>query len=686
MTLLAAVLASVLAAEPGGEGGALTRPPELLEFVPAEYPPDAASNAIEGSVTLEIVIDESGDVRQAVVVDAGPHPGFAPAALHAVQQFRFRPAEIDGAPAAVQIVYRYDFVLRHERQEAPLEAPLALEGRVIARDTRAPVGGARVSAGSVTVETGTDGRFTLRGVPPGEVVVVVTSPEHETLSVTESIAAGQVREVEYRIARRHTDPYQAVVRGERARREVTVRTLAAEEVRTIPGTQGDTLKVLQNLPGVARSPFGIGLLVVRGSEPSETPVYVDGVPIPQLYHFGGITSVVNADVVDSIEFFPGNFSTRFGRALGGTVDLRTRNGRRQWHGTAQLDVLDGRVEMDGPVGKGSAFAAVRRSWIDAVLAVALPRVDREASNDLRVAPRYWDWQAKLTYPVLGGRGTLFAYGSDDRLELLRASDQPGRPTFHLATQFWRVGVSHRLPLGAATNDVVLAVGRDFFDVLTGGDFGLLTDVLALSLRDALTVRILARARARDRRGRARATDWVRDVRAADPVAGFGWRSVRGLPVHALRGRTRLVARARSLVRGGLASDAAAAGRRRRAGGRGVALRAREALDRPAPVHLRRGRTEHDGGRGGGAVRLGPRGAGDEQDLREPRPRSGARAPPLTRRAPAPALGDATRRDRLLQGALVPRGPDPRRRRGRTAPAPLERGARQDDWTRAAPEA
>ncbi len=489
MTLLAAVLASVLAAEPGGEGGALTRPPELLEFVPAEYPPDAAANAIEGSVTLEIVIDESGDVRQAVVVDAGPHPGFAPAALHAVQQFRFRPAEIDGAPAAVQIVYRYDFVLRHERQEAPVEAPLALEGRVIARDTRAPVGGARVSAGSVTVETGTDGRFTLRGVPPGEVVVVVTSPEHETLSVTESIAAGQVREVEYRIARRHTDPYQAVVRGERARREVTVRTLAAEEVRTIPGTQGDTLKVLQNLPGVARSPFGIGLLVVRGSEPSETPVYVDGVPIPQLYHFGGITSVVNADVVDSIEFFPGNFSTRFGRALGGTVDLRTRNGRRQWHGTAQLDVLDGRVEMDGPVGKGSAFAAVRRSWIDAVLAVALPRVDREASNDLRVAPRYWDWQAKLTYPVLGGRGTLFAYGSDDRLELLRASDQPGRPTFHLATQFWRVGVSHRLPLGAATNDVVLAVGRDFFDVLTGGDFGLLTDVLALSLRDALTVRI-----------------------------------------------------------------------------------------------------------------------------------------------------------------------------------------------------
>ena len=70
------------------------------------------------------------------------------------------------------------------------------------------------------------------------------------------------------------------MRGERPRREVSVHALEVEEIRTIAGTQGDTLKVLQNLPGVARSPFGIGLLVVRGSEPAETNVYLDGVPVP----------------------------------------------------------------------------------------------------------------------------------------------------------------------------------------------------------------------------------------------------------------------------------------------------------------------------------------------------------------------------------------------------------------------
>jgi TonB family protein len=486
MRILALVLGTLLAAE-DAPPGTVTRPPELVESVPAEYPPDAEAAGVEGEVILSIVIGEDGEVRQAEVIDPGPHPGFGPAALHAVQQFRFTPAELDGVPTAVEISFRIRFVLRKVAPPAPADAPIALEGRIVERGTRSPVVGATVEAQGVAVETGPDGRFALRGVAPGDVIVRVVSPDHEPLSVTELLVEGKVREVEYRLSRRSYDPYEAVVRGERARKEITVRTLTTEEVRTIAGTQGDALKVLQSFPGVARSPFGIGLLVVRGSEPAETLVYVDGVPIPQLFHFGGITSVVNADVIDAIDFFPGNFSSRYGRALGGTVELRTREPRREWHGAAQLDVFDGRVEAERKVGDGSAYVSVRRSWVDAVLAVALPRVDPEAANDLRVAPRYWDWQAKLTLPALGGAGTVFALGSDDKLEFVRDTDRPGRPTVFLSTAFWRVGASHRAALGRATNEVVLAAGKDDFDVLRGGQFGLLTDILTFSLRDTVTM-------------------------------------------------------------------------------------------------------------------------------------------------------------------------------------------------------
>ncbi len=489
MRVLTLLLGCLVAAGEPPPAGTLTRPPELVEFVPAEYPPEAEAAGVAGSVLLSIVIGEDGAVRRAEVVDPGPHPGFGPAALHAVAQFRFRPAEIDGVPTAVEIAYRYEFVLKRAEPAAPVDSPIVLEGRVVERGTRSPVASATVESQGVSVETGADGRFALRGIEPGDVIVRVLSSEHAPLSVTERLEAGKVREVEYRLSRRHYDPYEAVVRGERSRSEVTVRTLATEEVRTVPGTQGDALKVIQSLPGVARSPFGIGLLVVRGSEPNETPVYVDGVPIPQLFHFGGVTSVLNADVVETIDFFPGNFASRFGRALGGTVELRTREPRREWHGAAQLDVFDGRIEVEGPVGKGSAYASLRRSWIDAVLAVALPRIDRDAANDLRIAPRYYDWQAKLTLPALGGQLSAFAYGSDDKLEFVREADRPGRPSFYLSTEFWRIGASHRLPLGRATNDLVVAAGRDGFDVLNGSSFGLRTAVVTINLRDRLAYRV-----------------------------------------------------------------------------------------------------------------------------------------------------------------------------------------------------
>ena len=99
--------------------------------------------------------------------------------------------------------------------------------------------------------------------------------------------------------------------------------MQAEEIKHIPGTQGDTLKAVQNLPGVARAPFGIGLLPVWGSSPADTRVYIDGVDIPTLYHFGGLRSTVNSEMVDALTFMPGGYRRDHGLRPG-----RHHRGRR----------------------------------------------------------------------------------------------------------------------------------------------------------------------------------------------------------------------------------------------------------------------------------------------------------------------------------------------------------------------
>src|SRR5690606_4876040 len=70
-------------------------------------------------------------------------------------------------------------------------------------------------------------------------------------------------------------------------KEVSRTSLRVAEIEKVPGVAGDPLAVVQNLAGVARSGFGTGQLIVRGAAPEDSRVFVDGMEIPLIYHFGG---------------------------------------------------------------------------------------------------------------------------------------------------------------------------------------------------------------------------------------------------------------------------------------------------------------------------------------------------------------------------------------------------------------
>ena len=431
------------------------KPPVLTHFVPAVYPPDADAAGIAGSVTFSIVIDEKGAVGAVRVIDPGPHPGFAPAAEAAVKQFQFSPAVIGGKPTAVEIEYRYDFVLKRAPPPPPppQEKQVSLIGRIIERGTRSPVVAASVEAADATAETDADGRFALRGLPVGPVKVRIVSSAHHNLVIDEIIEPGKVKEVEYRMNRKRYGAFESVVRGARERKEVAVHEVSVQELTTVPGTQGDVLKVIQDFPGVARAPFGLGLLIVRGSNPQDTVVYMDGVQIPLLFHFLALTAVVNSDVISGLDFFPGNFSPYYGNAMGGAVEIHTRDPKHEWHGAGHVDLYDGAAMVEGPVGNGSFFASVRRSWVDEVLKAVVP-------SGLTVAPVFYDYQVKYVHSLWGGQGSLFAFGSSDALDVLDSNT--ARPiSFASTIQFqrlaarWQRGFSH-----GWRNDAVLSFGYD----------------------------------------------------------------------------------------------------------------------------------------------------------------------------------------------------------------------------------
>src|SRR5207244_4842642 len=103
--------------------------------------------------------------------------------------------------------------------------------------------------------------------------------------------------------------------------------------------------------------------------PDDSGVFIDGHRVPLLYHFLGGPSVLNPQFLDSIDLYPGGFPARFGRAIGGIVEVNTRTTNTDGiHGAADIDLIDSSVYVRAPAGDNARFAlAGRRSYVDTVL-------------------------------------------------------------------------------------------------------------------------------------------------------------------------------------------------------------------------------------------------------------------------------------------------------------------------------
>lgn len=509
LLLLAAAAAAQPPSEPAAPPaeaapGQITRLPSLVRFVEAPYPPEAEREGLEGSVLLEIDLGVDGRVLRAEVLEPAGH-GFDEAALEAVRQFEFVPAEIDHVPSAVRLTYRYEFVLRAPEIAEPTEdgeAALSLEGRLLERGTRVALKEAVISArkGDVLLEQTTDreGRFQFRGLEPGKWTFAVTHPGFERFTTEEEIREGEIATATYYVLRR-SHGLEVVVRAPREKKEVARRTVTLEEARRIPGTFGDAIRVVQNLPGVARTPLGLGPLIVRGGRPGDTRTYIDGQYVPILFHFGGLLSVINSDLMESLDFYPGSPPVRYGRSIAGAVDVNTRRASRErLRGYADVSLGETSLLLESPLGEKGAFvASARRSYID----VVLPAVLRfTGTTGVNAAPVYWDYQLKGDFDVGKNELSFFLFGSDDRLNVVldnpaavsatsRGGGLDNHIGFHRFITEWKrkltPTIDHRASLTLGTGRTANKIGEFVY---------FLMDLQTVGLREDLSFRFSDSAR------------------------------------------------------------------------------------------------------------------------------------------------------------------------------------------------
>jgi TonB family protein len=334
--------------------------PRLLRAPAVEAPADLPADS---APLLEIDIDEQGSVAAARIVE-GVRADVDALVLEAARAMTFSPAEQGGRPIRVRVRFRF-------RLRAPTPTPAAA--------TQAPL--------------------PIRPVPENPFGAAPTP------TPTPRPRPAQPRP---RRGRSETDEQGVTVRGVRAEPGAATRmTFRAEELTTVPGTFGEPTRVVATLPGVARTPFGLGFFVVRGASFENTGFFIDGYPVLILYHLAAGPAVISSRLVGQLDFYPGGYPLEYGRFSAGVISLQTAAPPTDRpRAELEIDIFRASALAVLPFaqGRGSVSLAARRSYYDLMLPLVQPGVnvnfgDAQIRADYRFSDRV--------------RASLFAFISSD---------------------------------------------------------------------------------------------------------------------------------------------------------------------------------------------------------------------------------------------------------------------------------
>jgi outer membrane cobalamin receptor len=246
------------------------------------------------------------------------------------------------------------------------------------------------------VITNADGRFTLLGVPATAQQLRVQYIGYRTVTIPVR-ADSAPRLIEVRLAK-------AVVRlsAQRASgradetpttvaigREAGVQAISTALVEAMPAVgESDVFRTLQMLPSVAGAGNGSASLSVRGGNPDQNLVLLDGINVYYVDHFFGLFSAFNTDALKDIQLYAGGYPARYGGRVSSVIDLTGKAGdERQFRASGGASLLSARGVVEIPLGRGSVLLSGRRSYTDVIRSGVYNRLfDFAQAGSARQAP------------------------------------------------------------------------------------------------------------------------------------------------------------------------------------------------------------------------------------------------------------------------------------------------------------
>lgn len=262
--------------------------------------------------------------------------------------------------------------------------------------------------------TNTSGYYTVPDLKPGTYTIVASYIGYSDFSKKITLSPGERLRLDIEMQPSYIEGEAVVVEEELTideEKPVGLVTVPKALIKELPKVlEADLFRSIQLLPGIkAASDFSSGLYV-RGGSPDQTLILLDRTTVYNPSHFFGFFSTFNPDAIKDVQIFKGGYPAEYGGRLGAVVDIYNRAGnRKEFQGRASIGLLASRLNLEGPLPKGSWMVAGRRSTLEPVLAVVRNNVDNVPDQFY-----FYDFNGKLNFdPTSNDRLNLAFYTGRD---------------------------------------------------------------------------------------------------------------------------------------------------------------------------------------------------------------------------------------------------------------------------------
>ena len=381
------------------------------------------------------------------------------------------------------------------RVPAPPPVPtVKIFGRLLERGTKRPLSLVNIycfpaSSPDVPIKTVTDsaGGFSI-DIPGGKFKWVISTSRYNRLEQEDEQSAGAPNKPRTLYIEKTTYlTYETTVYGEMEKRDDKTRSLDQSQFATLPGSGGDPVKSVQNLPGVNRPAAFSSQVIIEGSAPRDTQYNVDNQSVPLIFHFGGLSSVVMPEAVDHVDYLSAGFGPEYGQTTAGLVNLTVKDPQTdRMHGFIYADTMNAGGMVEGPVNDHSSYLfGLRQSYIGYVLRAVVGKDNKDFN--LTAVPEFRDIVFAYKNQVTPeDTFKLVTVGSQDTFSFLLKhpvdQDPSFRGSFNMDTKFIRIIPEWTRRFSPDTiGRFSLGIGEDWVHVELG-DYYIHTDRNALTGR------------------------------------------------------------------------------------------------------------------------------------------------------------------------------------------------------------